>query len=80
MGCLILTWIGRTDDVVTASITTTVVMVVAGLSLEDARLQPILRFIDTVVGVAVGIGAVWISRVRPGTLMWQRGLARREHS
>jgi uncharacterized membrane protein YccC len=60
LGSLILTLMMRPGDVVTASITTTVVLVVAGLSPSDAWLQPILRLVDTLVGVAVGVAAVWI--------------------
>jgi uncharacterized membrane protein YccC len=64
---LIVTLIGRPEDAITAAITTTVVMVVAAVSPQRARQQPILRFADTVVGVAVGIAAVWISQrvIRP---------------
>lgn len=58
---LIVTLLGRPEDAITAAITTTVVMVVAAVSPQDAWQQPILRFADTVVGVAVGIGAAWIS-------------------
>jgi uncharacterized membrane protein YfcA len=52
--------IGRSEDVITASITTTVVMVVAAISPQQAWRQPILRLIDTVVGIAVGIAGAWI--------------------
>jgi uncharacterized membrane protein YccC len=58
---LIVTLIGRPEDAVTAAITTTVVMVVAAVTPQHAWQQPILRFADTVIGVAVGIAAVWIS-------------------
>ena len=44
----------------TAGITTAVIMVVASLSPHNAWKQPILRFADTVIGVAVGLGAAWI--------------------
>jgi uncharacterized membrane protein YccC len=56
-----VTLIGRPEDAVTAAITTTVVMVVAGVSPQHAWQQPFLRFADTIVGVAVGIAAAWIS-------------------
>jgi uncharacterized membrane protein YccC len=46
---------------ITASITTTVVLVVAGISPEHAWKQPILRLIDTVVGIVVGIAGGWIA-------------------
>ena len=58
---LIVTLIGRPEDAVTAAITTTVVLVVAAVTPQHAWQQPILRFADTVIGVAVGIAAVWIS-------------------
>jgi hypothetical protein len=47
----------------------TVVMVVAAVSPQHAWQQPILRFADTIVGVAVGIAAAWISLrvIRPGS-------------
>ena len=61
VGALVLTLLGRADDIVTCSITTAVVMVVAALSPHDAWEQPILRLADTVVGVAVGLGAAWVT-------------------
>jgi len=36
-------------------------MVVAGISPEHAWKQPILRLVDTAVGIGVGIAAAWIS-------------------
>lgn len=59
---LIVMLIGRPEDAITAAITTTVVMVVAAVSPERAWQQPVLRLADTVVGVAVGMAAVWISQ------------------
>ncbi|MFB7503522.1 FUSC family protein [Streptomyces broussonetiae] len=47
--------VGRPGDEATAAITTTVVMVVAGLSPHGAWKQPLLRLVDTSVGVAAGI-------------------------
>jgi uncharacterized membrane protein YccC len=60
IGAAVVTLMGRPDDIVTAGITIAVVMVVAGLSPEDARYQPVLRLLDTAVGVGVGIAAVGI--------------------
>lgn len=53
--------LGRTDDVITAVITTAVVMIASEVSPHHAWQQPILRFADTVIGVAVGLAAAWIS-------------------
>jgi uncharacterized membrane protein YccC len=61
IGAIVLTLIGRSEDIITAGITTAVVMVVAGIGPEHAWKQPILRLIDTMVGIAVGITGAWIS-------------------
>jgi uncharacterized membrane protein YccC len=52
--------IGRPGDAVTAAITTAVVMIVAAVTPHDAWEQPILRFVDTLIGVAIGVAAAWI--------------------
>ena len=59
-GTLIMMALGRRDDIVTTGITTTVVMVVAAMSPQDAWHQPLLRLADTVVGIAVGVVCKWI--------------------
>jgi Fusaric acid resistance protein-like len=61
IGAIVLALIGRSGDIITAGITITVVMVVAGISPEHAWKQPILRLIDTVVGILVGIVGAWIT-------------------
>ena len=60
-----VTLLGRPGDAVTAGITTAVVLVVAAVSPQHAWQQPILRFADTVVGVAVGVAAAWLGLKRP---------------
>ena len=60
IGVIILTLLGRSEDIIT-TITTAVVMVVAGISPRHAWQQPILRLVDTAVGIGVGIAAAWIS-------------------
>jgi hypothetical protein len=55
IGAIVLEFVGRSEDIITADITTAVVLVVAGISPEHAWKQPILRLIDTLVGIAVGI-------------------------
>jgi len=69
LSALAVTLIGRPGDAITAAITTAVIMGVAALSPHDAWRQPILRFADTVIGVAVGVAAAWLSlrMLRPGT-------------
>jgi uncharacterized membrane protein YccC len=73
LSALAVTLIGRPGDAVTAAITTAVIMFSAEVSPHDAWQQPILRFADTVVGVAVGVAAAWIAlrvirpRIAPGS-------------
>ena len=61
VGTLLLIAMNRRDEIITMAITTLVVMVVAILSPHDALVQPLLRFIDTVVGVAVGVACLWVA-------------------
>jgi uncharacterized membrane protein YccC len=59
-GTLILMAWGRREDIITTGITTTVVMVVAAMSPQDAWHQPLLRLADTVVGITIGVACKWI--------------------
>jgi uncharacterized membrane protein YccC len=60
LGTLVMALLGRRDDIVTAGITTVVVMVVAAMSPADAWQQPLLRLADTLVGIAVGVACKWV--------------------
>ena len=65
--------LGRPADAVSAGVCSAVVMIASRLSPQHAWQEPILRFIDTLAGVAVGVAAAWlvlhvirpISRRRP---------------
>ena len=61
IGTLIMMTLGRREEILTTAITTAVVMVVAAMDARHARLQPLLRLIDTLAGIAVGIGAKWVA-------------------
>jgi len=61
IGAVAMTLIGRSDETVTTGITTAVVMVVAALSPHNAWRQPLLRMLDTAVGVGVGVASARIS-------------------
>jgi hypothetical protein len=63
IGAIVPTLLGRPEDIITTGITTAVVMIVAGSSLEHAWIQPILRLVDTIVGIGVGIVAARISLI-----------------
>jgi hypothetical protein len=62
IGTVILGLVGLSEAIVTTAITTAVVFVVAGISNGPAWIQPILRLVDTSVGIVVGLLAsqVWI--------------------
>jgi uncharacterized membrane protein YccC len=72
-GAVAMALLGRRDDIVTAGITTAVVMVVAAMSPEDAWHQPLLRLADTVVGIAVGVACRWV-----GSILFHRLAAEQE--
>lgn len=61
IGTLVMMKLGRREEILTTAITTVVVMVVAAMDARHARLQPLLRLLDTIVGIAVGIAAKWVA-------------------
>jgi uncharacterized membrane protein YccC len=56
IGTLVMMLLGRRDGIVTASVTTIIVLVVAAIDPRHAAEQPLLRLVDTAVGVASGLG------------------------
>ena len=56
----VLLLVGRSDDVVAATATIAVVMVIAAINPLHAWEQPILRLGDTAVGIAIGMGVSWL--------------------
>jgi uncharacterized membrane protein YgaE (UPF0421/DUF939 family) len=68
IGAVVMTLLGRPEDVITTGITTTVVMVVAAMSPNHAWQQLILRIIDTVVGVVVSLVGAWIGLMAASTV------------
>jgi uncharacterized membrane protein YccC len=61
IGTVVMIIAGRREDIITTGITTAVVMVVAAMSPHSAWRQPLLRLVDTIVGIAVGIGCMQIA-------------------
>jgi uncharacterized membrane protein YgaE (UPF0421/DUF939 family) len=61
LGTIVMILLGRQEDIVTTGITTTVVLVAAALSTQQAWHQPILRLVDTLVGIAVGVLCKWLA-------------------
>ena len=60
IGVVLVATMGRPQDAMTTSITTTVVMVVAAVNPHHAWREPILRLIDTAIGASIGVTAAWI--------------------
>lgn len=62
LGAVLVSVVGRAQDAITTGITITVVMVVAGLG-ERSRAweQPVLRLVDTLVGMGVGLALAWVA-------------------
>jgi uncharacterized membrane protein YccC len=63
IGTLVVILAGRREDVVTTGITTIVVMVVAALAPAKGAWVPILRLMDTVIGIAIGVVSAWICKL-----------------
>ena len=64
VGTVVMMLLNRREDIVTTGITTAVVMVVAAMGRpQDAWQQPLLRLVDTVVGIAVGTGCMRIGSI-----------------
>ena len=61
IGTIVMMLLGQQEDIVTTGITTTVVLVAAALSTQPAWHQPILRLVDTVIGIAVGVSCKWLA-------------------
>jgi uncharacterized membrane protein YccC len=60
-GTLIMMVLGRREEVGLAAVTTAVVMLVAAIDAQDAWQQPLLRLMDTLIGIAVGVACKWIA-------------------
>jgi uncharacterized membrane protein YccC len=60
LGTAIMMLLKRREDIITTAITTVVVMVVAAISPKDAWEQPLLRLVDTIVGIAIGVSFRWL--------------------
>jgi uncharacterized membrane protein YccC len=60
LGVLLMIFIGRRDETNLTAITIAVILIVAASDPQEARLQPLLRLIDTILGVTVGVACKWL--------------------
>ena len=58
-GAIAMELAGRSQDIITTTITIAVIMVVVAISPQHAWQQPLLRLVDTIVGVLVGLAGGW---------------------
>jgi uncharacterized membrane protein YccC len=61
IGVLLMILIDRRDETGLTAITIAVIMIVAASNPQNPELQPILRLVDTVVGITVGVACKWIN-------------------
>jgi uncharacterized membrane protein YgaE (UPF0421/DUF939 family) len=61
IGVLLMIFIDRHDETGLTAITIAVIMIVAASNPQHPELQPILRLVDTVVGITVGVACKWIN-------------------
>ncbi len=59
-GAFALAIAGRPQDTMPASLATLVVLVITSINPHNAWQQPIAWLVDTAVGVAIGLVAVWV--------------------
>ena len=60
IGVLLMILIGRRDETGLTAITIAVIMIIAASNPEDAWRQPLLRLVDTIVGIAIGVACKWV--------------------
>ena len=61
IGVLLMIIIGRRDETGLTAITIAIIMIIAANNPQDAWLQPLLRLVDTLVGISVGVASKWIA-------------------
>jgi uncharacterized membrane protein YccC len=73
---LALTWLGQSDDIGVAAITTGAVMVIAALGPHDPWKQPLIGAVATTVGIAIGLAASWVANRNIVDVVGRRPAAR----
>ncbi len=59
LGALVMAALRRRTDIATTGTTTTIVMVVAAMNPDTAWQQPMLRLVDSLFGITVGVVCKW---------------------
>jgi uncharacterized membrane protein YgaE (UPF0421/DUF939 family) len=61
VGVLLMIISGRPDETGLTAITIAVIMIVATNNPQDAWLQPLLRLVDTLIGISIGVACKWVA-------------------
>ncbi len=61
IGALLLILVGWRDEMGLTAITIAVIMIIAASDPQDAWRQPLLRLVDTIAGIAVGVACKWVA-------------------
>ena len=61
IGVLMMILVGRPDETGLTAITIAVIMIVAANNPQEAWLQPLLRLVDTVIGISIGVACKWVA-------------------
>jgi uncharacterized membrane protein YccC len=61
IGAIAMRLLKRPDDTITTGVTVAVLMVISALNPHNAWREPILRLVDTVLGVTVGMAGAWVA-------------------
>jgi hypothetical protein len=76
VGAIVMQLFGRAEDIITTTITSIVLMGVAAIDPAHALEQPMLRLIDTVTGIGIGVLLRWVAScamARPGIAPGKEG-------
>jgi hypothetical protein len=63
IGALLMILIDRRDETGLTAITIAVIMIIAASNPEDPWRQPLLRLVDTNVGITVGVACKWVGHL-----------------
>jgi hypothetical protein len=61
VGVLLMIVSGRPDETGLTAITIAVIMIVAANNPQEAWLQPLLRLVDSLIGISIGVGCKWVA-------------------
>ena len=61
VGVLLMIISGRRDETGLTAITIAIITIIAANNPQDAWLQPLLRLVDTLIGISIGVACKWVA-------------------